>query len=88
MIKNVVVYSSAKTSNCVWCDRIIKLLQDHTEAESTIITEIKLDSKEKVKEMQKAVGQKVNTVPQVIIDGVYIGGFTETERYINKGRNK
>ena len=47
MIKNVVVYSSAKTSNCVWCDRIIKLLQDHTEAESTIITEIKLDSKEK-----------------------------------------
>ena len=38
--------------------------------------------------MQKAVGQKVNTVPQVIIDGVYIGGFTETERYINKGRNK
>ena len=89
MIKeNVVVYSSAKASNCVWCDRIIKLLQDNTEAESTIITEIKLDSKEKVKEMQKAVGQKVNTVPQVIIDGVYIGGFTETERYINKGRNK
>ena len=34
--------------------------------------------------MQKAVGQKVNTVPQVIIDGVHIGGFTETERYINK----
>ena len=72
-----VVYSGA---NCVWCDRVVKLLIDNGEE----ITEIKLDSNEKVKDMQKAVGQKVNTVPQVIIDGVHIGGFTETERYINK----
>ena len=27
-------------------------------------------------------GSKVNTVPQVVIDGKHIGGFTETERYI------
>ena len=33
--------------------------------------------------MQEAAGEKVNTVPQVIIDGEYVGGFTETERWIN-----
>ena len=33
--------------------------------------------------MQEAAGEKVNTVPQVIIDGEYVGGFTETERYLN-----
>ena len=72
-----VVYSGA---NCVWCDRVVTLLRDNGEE----ITEIKLDSNEKVKDMQEAVGQKVNTVPQVIIDGIHIGGYTETERYINK----
>ncbi len=48
------------------------------------ITKIDLDSKEKIKEMHQACGKKVNTVPQVVIDGEHIGGFTETERYINQ----
>ena len=72
-----IVYSGA---NCVWCDRVVKLLRDNGEE----ITEIKLDSKEKIKEMNKTCGKKLNTVPQVVIDGVHIGGFTETERYINQ----
>ena len=41
-------------------------------------------SKDLLKEMQKAAGEKVTTVPQVIIDGKYIGGFTEVERYLNR----
>ena len=36
--------------------------------------------------MQEAAGKKVNTVPQVIIDGKYVGGYTEVERYINVNR--
>ena len=72
------VYS---TSNCVWCDRTIDLLKDHVDD----ITKIDVSTdKEKLKAMHEACGKKVNTVPQVIIDGVHIGGFTETERYITQ----
>ena len=34
------------------------------------------------KQMSVDVGKKVSTVPQVIIDGKYIGGYTDTERFI------
>jgi glutaredoxin len=37
-----------------------------------------------LKEMQKAAGKKVTTVPQVIIDGNFVGGYTEVERFINR----
>jgi len=33
--------------------------------------------------MLKAAGN-VKTVPQVVIDGKYIGGYTETERYLKE----
>ena len=71
-----IVYSG---TNCVWCTRVIDLLKQHEDD----ITKIDLDSKEKIKEMKKACGKDVNTVPQVIIDDVYIGGYTEVERYLN-----
>ena len=71
-----IVYS---TSKCVWCDRVITLLKEkHIETEKIDVTE-----EGKLQEMQEAAGAKVNTVPQVIIDGEYVGGFTETERWIN-----
>ena len=69
------------TSKCGWCDRVAKMLED-----SEVNVE-KIDvsgSKDLLKEMQKAAGEKVTTVPQVIIDGKYIGGFTEVERYLNR----
>ena len=71
-----IVYS---TSKCVWCDRVVTLLKDkHIETEKIDVTE-----EGRLQEMQESAGSKVNTVPQVIIDGEYIGGFTETERWIN-----
>ena len=69
------------TPRCVWCDRVAKLLEEYG------INVEKIDvsgSKDLLKEMQKAAGEKVTTVPQVIIDGKYIGGFTEVERYLNR----
>ena len=48
------------------------------------VPQVIIDGKEKIKEMHQACGKKVNTVPQVIIDGKHIGGYTETERYINQ----
>ena len=69
------------TARCIWCDRVAKMLEEHD------INVDKIDisgSKELLKEMQEAVGQKVSTVPQVIIDNEYVGGFTEVERFLNR----
>ena len=32
--------------------------------------------------MNEDAGVKVSSVPQVIIDGKYVGGYTDTERFI------
>ena len=69
------------TPRCSWCDRVARMLEDRE------VNVEKIDvsgSKDLLKEMQKAAGEKVTTVPQVIIDGKYIGGFTEVERYLNR----
>ena len=72
------VYS---TPRCSWCDRVARMLEEHG---STIEKIDVSESKELLKEMQKAAGEKVTTVPQVVVDGKYVGGFTETERYLNR----
>ena len=72
------VYGS---SQCVWWDRVAKMLEDNgADIEKVDVSQ----GKEFIKEMQTAAGEKVNTVPQVIIDGKYVGGFTEVERYLNR----
>ena len=34
----------------------------------------------------EAAGEKVTSVPQVVVDGKYIGGYTEVERFLKKIR--
>ena len=70
-----VVYSGL---NCVWCDRVFKALEaTHIEVEKKMITD------EGVKEeYYKLLGKKIKTVPQVIIDGKLLGGYTEVERFL------
>ena len=73
---NAKVYS---TSTCTWCDRVI---QDLTE-NGIVVEKIDISGDKKLfKQMSVDVGKKVSTVPQVIIDEEYIGGYTETERFI------
>jgi len=69
------------TPRCSWCERVAKILEDKQ------VTVEKIDvsgRKDLIKEMQKAAGEKVTTVPQVIIDGKYVGGYTEVERFLNR----
>ena len=73
---NAKVYS---TSTCTWCDRVIKDLSE----KGIVVEKIDISGDKKLfKQMSVDIGKKVSTVPQVIIDEEYIGGYTETERFI------
>jgi glutaredoxin len=73
---NAKVYS---TSTCTWCDRVVKDLTEN----GIVVEKIDISGDKKLfKQMSVDVGKKVSTVPQVIIDEKYIGGYTETERFI------
>ena len=69
------------TTKCVWCDRVSVMLKDaKIEVNKIDISE----NKDNLKQMKAHVGKtKMNTVPQVVIDDEYIGGYTEVERFIN-----
>ena len=70
------VYS---TSKCSFCDRVIReLTRKGIEVEKIDIS----GDKSLFKQMNEDAGKKVSSVPQVIIDGKYIGGYTDTERFI------
>ena len=67
------------TPRCSWCDRVAKMLEEYE------VNVEKIDvsgNKVLIKEMQKAAGEKVTSVPQVVIDEKYIGGYTEVERFL------
>ena len=69
------------TPRCGWCERVARILEDKE------ITVEKIDvsgNKKLIKEMQAAAGEKVTSVPQVIIDGIYVGGYREVERFLNR----
>jgi glutaredoxin 1 len=69
------------TPKCSWCNRVSKMLgENEIEVEKIDVS----GNKVLIKEMQKAAGKKIITVPQVIIDGNFIGGYTEVERFINR----
>ena len=65
--------------SCTWCDRVVKDLTEN----GIVVEKIDISGDKKLfKQMSVDVGKKVSTVPQVIIDDEYIGGYTETERFI------
>ena len=71
-----VVYSG---ENCVWCDRVMKALDaTHLEVEKKMVTD-----KEVMDEINEIMEEPIRTVPQVVIDGNHIGGYTEVERFLN-----
>jgi glutaredoxin 1 len=69
------------TPRCSWCDRVSKMLDENEiEVEKIDVSE----SKENFKLMKNVAGKTTTTVPQVIIDGKFVGGYTEVERFINR----
>ena len=67
------------TKTCVWCDNVVRDLKKN-DAE---VTKIDVSEPENFIQMKKFAGEDARTVPQVVIDGKYIGGYTEVHRFLN-----
>ena len=70
-----IVYGS---KSCVWCDRVTHALEE-SEVE---VEKLDIAESNNLEKMREAAGQEARTVPQVVVDGKYIGGYTEIERFL------
>ena len=73
---NAIVYGSKM---CNFCTQVINEL----EKEGVTVEKKDVSEPNNLIEMRKAAGENARTVPQVVIDGKYIGGYTEVNRWIN-----
>jgi glutaredoxin len=78
---NAIIYG---TNKCTWCDKVANTLLDA----GIDITKVDVTEPEKLDEMLEIAGKDARTVPQVVIDGKYIGGYTETERFLGGLKRK
>ena len=60
--------------SCIWCDRVKVLLKDN----DYIIEEIQMNGAA-LENLQTKFNKTIRTVPQVIIDDKFIGGYHEVE---------
>lgn len=74
----VLVYSS---NNCHYCDKAKKLLSN----KNISYNEIRVDLDEKAKQTMIEKSQR-RTVPQIFINGMHIGGYTDLYDFDNEGK--
>lgn len=78
MAKEIKLYT---WGHCPYCIRAKNLL----EHKGLSYEEINLDGKdEELQKLREETGQR--TVPQIFVDGVFIGGFTELSALDNEGK--
>ena len=78
---NAIIYG---TDKCTWCNKVANTLLDA----GIDITKIDVTDADNLAEMKKFAGEDARTVPLVVVDGKYIGGYTETERFLALKRKK
>ena len=69
------------TPKCSWCNKVSEMLEE-SEIEVTKVDVA--ESVENFRKMQDYAGKDVRSVPQVVIDDKFIGGYTEVERFLNR----
>ena len=72
---NATVYGSKM---CNFCTLVVNAL----EKEGATVEKKDVSEPNNLIEMKKAAGEDARTVPQVVIDGNYIGGYTVVDRYL------
>ena len=71
-----IVYGSKM---CNFCTLVVNAL----EKEGATVEKKDVSEPNNLIEMREAAGENARTVPQVVIDGKYIGGYTEVHRFLN-----
>jgi glutaredoxin len=66
------------TKRCNFCTLVVNAL----EKEGATVEKKDVSEPNNLIEMREAAGENARTVPQVVIDGKYIGGYTEVDRYL------
>ena len=66
------------TIRCYFCTLVVNAL----EKEGATVEKKDVSEPNILLEMREAAGENARTVPQVVIDGKYIGGYTEVDRYL------
>ena len=67
------------TKRCNFCTLVVNAL----EKEGATVEKKDVSEPNILLEMKKVAGENARTVPQVVIDGKYIGGYTEVHRFLN-----
>ena len=70
-----IVYGSKM---CNFCTLVVNAL----EKEGVTVEKKDVSEPNILLEMKEVAGENARTVPQVVIDGKYIGGYTEVDRYL------
>ncbi|RFD36396.1 glutaredoxin [Vibrio parahaemolyticus] len=76
-----VVYSK---DACPFCVKAINLLNEKNVDIEIIKIGVDISKEDMVARIQEQAGVEVQTVPQIILDEVYIGGFTDLDAYFDK----
>ena len=82
--KGYTVYSK---SSCPFCTKVKYLLEEHSKEFNVInCDEYLIENKEEFLSFIETLtdGVKHRTFPMVFLDGKFIGGFTETKKWIEK----
>ena len=66
------------TKRCNFCTLVVNAL----EKEGATVEKKDVSEPNILLEMREVAGENARTVPQVVIDGKYIGGYTEVDRYL------
>ncbi|BBI61722.1 GrxA family glutaredoxin [Vreelandella sulfidaeris] len=74
----ITIYGRA---NCPFCDKAKALANSLPSVECCYIDIVEKGITKA--DLQKAIGKPVETVPQVFIDGIHIGGFSEFEAHLS-----
>ncbi len=74
-MKNAIVYTGPGWG---WCDRVKDLLEEN----DYILEEVSVTDRENIVEFKDKYGKDLRSIPQVIINDKYVGGFSETEQYL------
>ena len=75
MENRAIVYTK---DDCTWCVRVKRLLEDNKYA----VTEMPIQ--DGIQWLNKIAPHPVRTVPQVIMNNEYIGGFAEVEKRLKE----